>query len=124
MATIQDLMGLGMPPRTASQLGYTPQNVTGAGTTQATATTIPPGFHLTILTSTTGATGCVFASAAANGIPNIVYCATGSTVTGVVYCPVSGTMNESTNAGLSVIAGKAALFIQTTAGKYVSILTA
>ena len=124
MATLQDLMGLGLPPRTASQIGFTPQSVTPAGTTQAAAATIPPGYHLTLFTSVTGATGLVFSTAASLGIPNIVYCATGSTVTGVVYCPVSGTMNESTNAGLSIIAGKAALFIQTTAGKYVSILTA
>jgi len=119
MSTVADLMGLGMPAALASRLGNTPAALTGTGTSQATAALISQ--HVTMLNAQTSQTGAVFSSNASLGAPIYVVSPVGvSAVTGVLYCPVSGTMNGTTNGSVLLTTGKTAIFVQTAALAWVS----
>ena len=122
MSTVSDLMGLGMPAALANRLGLTPAVITCAGTTQAAATTIQT--HLSILSTGTSTTGAILPSSASLGGVFVAACTAATTA--VVYCPVSGTLNGTTNAGLSVAQNKTAIFYRLTGSgdDWVSVLTA
>jgi hypothetical protein len=125
MALVSDLMAFGTPPRTASQIGMVPTAVSAAGTTQATAATLPLGCHLFVLASGSSDAGVVFASGTGLATINVVINSTGASyATAKIYCPVSGTMNNGSNGSLSLATGKTALFIQTSQSNWFSILTA
>ena len=119
MSTVADLMGLGMPAALAARLGNTPTAVTGAGTSQATATAISQ--HVSMVNAQSSQTGAIFASAASLGAPFYVVSPVGvSAATAVIYCPVSGTMNGTTNGSVVLTTGKSAIFVQTGALAWVS----
>ena len=120
-----DLMGLGMPGPTAGQLGNTPITLTCAGTTQATAASIPNGQHMFIIAATAAATGAIFQTNAPIGTPMWFSVATGSTLaTAAIYCQVGGTMNTATNGSILIATGKSAVIYQNATNTWISILTA
>ena len=95
----QDLMGLGIPPELAGELGNLPQSVTAAGTTVGTATAFSQ--HLALVTAATSQTGVILPSGAKIGTP--YYIIGVGTAAPVVYPPTSGTINAgSANAGLTL----------------------
>lgn len=122
MSTVQDLMGLGMPGPLASRLGNTPTTVTTTGTTQAAAAAIST--HVTILTPASSQTGALLPSSSSLGQMYAVNNPSSAAVTALVYCPVSGTMNGTTNGSLALTTGKTAIFLTTASLTWVSILTA
>ena len=123
MSTVGDLMGLGMPGPLASRLGNTPTTLTAAASTSQTGAALITQ-HVTLVTAATGANSVIFATAASLGAVNWVTNSTGSAVALLVYCPVSSTMNQTSNGNLSIATGKTAVFVQNAQSAWVSILTA
>jgi len=89
MPTKEDLMGFGMSPFAASDLGNTPVSIAGAGTTQATAT--PIRSSLVLVTAATNQTGAILPSDAKIGTPYFVVSVSGTAA--VIYAPVGHTIN-------------------------------
>jgi len=120
MSTVQDLMGLGMPAPLAARLGNTPDVKTlAANSDQASAYVVQQ--HVTVISvATTTANSIKFATGASLGAPFYVVNNLAATVTGVVYCPVSGTMNGTANGSVSLTTGKTAIFQQTAQSVWVS----
>lgn len=123
MGTTSDLMGSGMSPALASLVDFTPVNITGSGTAanQASAATIPYNTGIALITAATAAVAAtVFSTAFSIGTPCFAVNLAASGVTASVFCPVSGTMNGTTNGSVLLTTGKSALFVQTTAGVWIS----
>jgi hypothetical protein len=118
MALQVDLMGTGMPYNTADKLGYAPQLVAAAGTTQATAATTQS--KMTEMTAT-GADGIILGNVD-QGTPCWVYNSSAST--GLVYVPVGHTLNSTLNGSLSLATHKGACFVQYKNKFWMSILSA
>jgi hypothetical protein len=118
MALQTDLMGTGMPWSTAAYLGYTPQTVAAAGTTQANAATVQSKL---IEMTATGADGIILPNADI-GTPVNVF--NSSSSTGLVYVPVGHTLNTTLNGSLSLVTHKGAIFIQYKNKFWYSILSA
>ena len=125
MSTPEDLMGFGMAPFLAGELGNRPQSINGAGTTQATATAILAEGHLVLVTGASSATGCILPTSAKIGTPYYV-CSVGGTAA-KIYAPVGGTLNGvASSTGITFSAAAAAgVFIRTsssaTAPAWISI---
>lgn len=121
MPTQDDLLGAGMPVLQAGVLGNQPTTLVTAGTTQATAVLIKS--HLVTLTTAASQTGAILPSGAKIGTP--YYVSNPTATTGIVYAPVSTTLNgAASTTGLNLAQNKAAIFIQVSKGVWVSILTA
>ena len=120
MALQQDLMGAGVPWSEAALLGYAPQVVAAAGTTQATAAT---GVNSKMIEMTaTGADGILLPNVD-QGTPCWVFNSSAST--GIVYVPVGHTLNTAAGTtGLSIATHKGACFVQYKNKAWYSILTA
>lgn len=121
MPTPDDLMGIGMWPDAAGELGNRPQAVNGAGTSQAGATAISQ--HLVTVTSASSSTGVILPSAAKVGTP---YFITGiGTAATIVYAPVGTayTMNgKVSTTGVTLSAATASgIFIQMSLNAWYSI---
>lgn len=106
MALQTDLMGYSLPYNLAAKLGYAPQTLAAAGTTQATAAI---ALEKLIEMTATGADGIILGNADP-GTPVIVYNSSASN--GTIYVPVGHTLNNSLNGSLVVASHKMALFIQ------------
>lgn len=125
MSTPEDLMGYGLPPFLAGELGNRPQSINGAGTTQATATAILSEGHLVLVTGASSATGCILPSGAKIGTPYYV-CSVGGTAA-KIYAPVGGTLNgTASSTGITFsAAASAGIFMRTnsssTAEAWISI---
>lgn len=121
MPRSEDLMGGGIAPLVSAMLGNDPQALTTTGTTQATAAAIRS--HLATLTTASSQTGAILPSNAKVGTPYWV--SNPASTTGIVYAPASTTLNgAASTTGLNLAQNKAAIFIQTAVGVWVSILTA
>jgi hypothetical protein len=118
MALQTDLMGASMPYNLAAILGYAPQLVAAAGTTQANAATVASKL---IEMTATGADGIILPSADL-GTPTWVFNSSGST--GLVYVPSGHTLNTSLNGSLSLTTHKLACFVQYKNKFWGSILSA
>lgn len=90
-----DLMGSGLPPLLAAELGNEISSINGAGTTQATATAILS--HMTAVTAASSQTGAILPSGALVGTPYYVISVSGTAAK--VYCPSGHTLNGTTNGG-------------------------
>lgn len=123
MPTVGDLMGLGTPAAVAGELGNTPATLACAASSSQTGAAIITQ-HVTLLTAVTGANSAIFATASSLGTPWYVSCSTASAVSAVVYCPVSGTMNQTANGSVTIATSKTAVFISNGQSTWVSILTA
>lgn len=100
MSTTADLTGLGMPPALAERLGNTPASVSGAGTTQGTATTLRGSLFLA--TPTASNTGFILSNLISTGRPVRVFNRS-ATVAAIVYPPSGGAINGgSANAGVTI----------------------
>lgn len=111
MALQIDLMGVGMPAEQAILLGQgVLTTVTGAGTTQGTATAISSS--ASSITSAASATGAILPSAATITRIFFLQNSPSSTADAVVYPPSGGRINNlATNAGVTVPIGQT-LWIQ------------
>lgn len=118
MALQTDLMGASIPYNAAALLGYAPQTVAAAGTTQANAA--PTQSKLLEMTAT-GADGIILGNAD-QGTPVFVYNSSAST--GLVYVPVGATLNNTLNGSLSLATHKGAMFVQYKNKFWMSILSA
>lgn len=114
-----DLMGFGMSPFVAGELGNLPQSLAAAGTSQATAAAVYE--HLVEMTAT-GNDGIIMPSGAKIGTPYYVYNSSAST--GTVYVPVGHTLNQTANGGLSLVTHKSCFFMQYKTNMWFSNLTA
>jgi hypothetical protein len=124
MSTIGDLMGLGMPAALAARLGNTPATLAAAASTSQTGAALLTN-HVTLITAVSaGANSTVFATAASLGTPWYITNSTASGASALVYCPVSGTMNQTSNGSTTLATGKTAIFIQNAQSSWVSVLTA
>jgi hypothetical protein len=123
MSTIGDLMGLGMPAALAARLGNTPATLTAAASTSQTGAAVLTN-HVTLISAATGLNSVIFATAAALGTPWYITNSTASAASALVYCPVSGTMNQTSNGSTTLATGKTAIFIQNAQSSWVSVLTA
>lgn len=121
MALVSDLMAYGRSWPEAGVLGNTPVSITAAGTIagQAAATTIVPGTNIAII-ATGSAAACATVMSTAWSLGTPVYVINNTGVTASVFCPVSGSMNGTSNGSLTLATAKSAIFIQTTAGVWAS----
>jgi hypothetical protein len=92
MPQVADLMGFGMPPSLAGELGNTVQAVTGAGTTQATATAIYAADKLVLVTGASSATGAILPASAKIGTPYFIF-SVGGTAAKIWPNSATGTIN-------------------------------
>lgn len=104
-----DLMGSGLPPATARQIGHDPVAVTCAGTASTTATLITG--RISNLTAASSQTGAILpaVSANANGanIGDVYFIANTSATTAVLYPPASATITGG--ASVSIAQNKSAI---------------
>jgi hypothetical protein len=117
MPQANDLMGYGMPPSLAGELGNTPVALNGAGTTQTTATLITE--KAVTVTGSSSATGVIFPAMAKIGTPYYIT-SIGSTAA-KVWPPVGHTLNGSLNTGVTFSAQYASgIFMQISSKVWVS----
>src|SRR4051812_23396159 len=109
MPTSQDLMGGGIAPLVASMLGNDPLAISGAGTTQTTATAIRS--HLSVVTGTASNTGAILPVDGKIGSPFFVANVGGTAAK--IYCPVGHTLNGTSNGGCTFSAVGMLIFIRT-----------
>ncbi len=86
----QDLMGLGLPPELAGELGNIPTALTAAGTTAGAATAITQ--HFVTVNGQSSQTGVILPSDAKFGTPYFIV-GNGATAP-VVYPPTGGSINN------------------------------
>ncbi len=119
MALQTDLMGTSIPYNAAAILGYAPQTLAAAGTTQANAAVAA---SKCIEMTATGADGILLPNVDI-GTPCWVFNSSGST--GIVYAPVGHTLNTvASTTGLSLVTHKGACFVQYKSKFWMSLLTA
>lgn len=108
MAIAKKLIGLGLPWGTAAGVvGNVDNNLTAAGSTQATALLVSNDIN--VVTTTAASTGVILRSDLSAGDSQEVVNYGASTLT--VYPPVGGKINNgSANAGVSVAANTSALY--------------
>ena len=106
MALQTDLMGASIPYNAAAILGYAPQTVAAAGTTQTNAATVNSKL---IEMTATGSDGIILPNVE-QGTPCYVYNSSGSN--GTVYVPSGHTLNNTLNGSLVVASHKMAIFVQ------------
>lgn len=105
-----DLMGAGMPPLQAAELGNEVLSINGAGTTQATATLITS--HMVAVTAASSQTGAILPIGGLIGTPYFVASVSGTAAK--IYCPVGHTLNGTSNGGATFSTATGLLiFIQT-----------
>lgn len=121
MASSQTLIGLGVPPRQASALGFNPATKAGVGTTQAGATAITT--NMTTLTTAGGATAFVMPAAIPGQGPFLIY---NSTATSALLYPGSGkTFNGgSADAALTLPTLRSLVIFKTDATNWIAFFNA
>lgn len=118
MATINDLMGLGMPGPLATREGHNVAAITCAGTSSGTATSISAS--VAQLTAASSQTGAIFPSGMSLAKP--FYINTVSTTSAVLYPPSGATINGASS--LTLAQNKTAMVIRFSATILISVLTA
>jgi hypothetical protein len=93
MPTPQDLMGFGIHPFPAGELGVFPGAVTASGTTAGTAKVIPTDVHFAAVTGASSQTGVMLPSGAKIGTPYYIV-GVGSAAP-VVYPNTGATINNA-----------------------------
>lgn len=123
MSSVQDLVGLGMPPDLARREGLTLGAITAAGSSSTTATALG-GTTLANVTASGGADGVILPSDAPLGRPYIVFNAGATTVN--VFPPSLGTINggTATTGSVTVAQNKVRIFWRYNSTIWISILTA
>jgi hypothetical protein len=108
MPIARKLIGLGLPWGTAAGVvGQVDNNLTAAGTTQATALAI--GNDINVVTTAAASTGVILRSDLAAGDSQEVVNYGANTLT--VYPPVGGKINNgSANAGVTIATNTSALY--------------
>ena len=121
MASVNDLMGVGMEGRTAALLGNSPQALTCTGTTAGAAALIQT--QNVVLTTAASNTGAILPSIAPLG--TIWYITNPSSTTAVLYPPTSNTFNLSGGgASLSVAQYNSVIAIRLTSTTWMTIVSA
>lgn len=120
MPTSDALMGHGMPPHQALDLGGNPKSLTATGTTQGGAAKVLTK-NTEILTSSSQ-TGVVIPAGAQ--VMNPYYFFNKNSDSAVIYAPVGDTLNgAASTTGLTLAQNKAAILYQYKKGAWASILT-
>jgi hypothetical protein len=120
MSTQNKLVSLGMWAEMAEQVvvGDVVTGLTAAGSTQATALAITEGVN--VFGTVASGTGAILAIANAAR----VFVRNGGANALLVYAPVGGTMNGTSNGSLSVATTKNALFFSANGVDWYSVLSA
>lgn len=120
MSTVQDLMGLGMPPLLASRLGANVGALTCTGTSATTAATLSA--RITNLTAASSQTGAILPTGASLGTYMVV--SNTSSTTAIVYPPTSAAFNLSSGTSISVAQYKTVIFYKYSETLWFTVLTA
>lgn len=120
MSLAVDLGGVGMPMEQALRLGFTPANVTAAGTVAGTATQIPGIANQVFLTAAANQTGAMLPALAELMLPYIVTNISG--IAGVIYPPTGGAINGGASVALAANASR--MFMRLSATQWASWITA
>jgi hypothetical protein len=120
MPQATDLMGVGIPPLAADELGNTANIVTCAGTGQTTATSIKT--KNSELVAASSQTGAILPSSAKIGSP--YYVVASASTAAVVYVPVGQYLNGAQNDSLTLTQNKAAILWQYKLNNWTKVLTA
>ncbi len=110
MPQATDLVGLGLPPDLASQLGNQASTIVALGTTQAAA-----ALMLTkncIINAQSSQTGVIPNSGAMIGSPHFLQVGTISANSAVLYSPVGHNINGTLNGSCTIGVGKTAVLFQ------------
>lgn len=100
MSTIQDYMGVGMPPQHASRLGNSVNDpLVAAGTIAGTATAIQN--KITNVTAAASQTGVIIPAAASLGSVWYISCDHATTASAVVYPPTGATITNASSVTLA-----------------------
>lgn len=118
MALSTDLMGTGISYNSADKLGYNPQTLAAAGTTQGTAAV---AVSKCIEMTATGSDGIILGNVDI-GTPCWVFNSSAST--GLVYVPSGHTLNTTLNGSLSLATHKGGCLVQYKNKFWMSLLTA
>lgn len=108
MPTPNDLMGLGTPGELAEVLGNAPSALNCTGTAQTTAATIK-STAVELLASSSN-TGAILPATGKVGSPYYVF--TSTSTAGVVYAPVSQTLNGASNGSVTLAQNTSTIIIQ------------
>lgn len=120
---LKNIMGAGVPPLVATQInGVAVDNLTAAGSTQATAVVLPGDVN--VFTTVAASTGCILPANPSPGDELIITNLGANAL--LVYPQVGGAIqNGSVNAGFSVAANKTAKFVARSGSvNWVSLLSA
>lgn len=122
MPTETDLMGEGMSPFLAAQLGNTPNLVTCAATSSQTGATVILSKNSELSAADSSHNSAILQATSKIGSPFWFF--TSSSTSAIVYVPVGHNLNGSANAGLTIAQNKGALLFQYKLKNWMSILTA
>ena len=119
MCQPSDLMGLGMPPGQAAQVGFTPSAVTTTGTTSGGAYALDPSQDLISLTTAGSQTGAILSTNTRLG--DVIVVNNSTATTGVMYPSSGATINGGSS--YNVAQNKTALIVRYSTTLYFAILT-
>jgi len=119
MPTPDDLMGFGMAPFVAGELGNRPNTVVCSGTVQSGAAAIIE--HLSLINAAnSGSLAAILPSSGKVGTPYFI--SGGGTSAPRIFCPVGQTLNGTVNGSINFSASNASgLFIQMTLNNWYCI---
>lgn len=120
MPQATDLMGVGMPPHLAVELGNTSNALTCTGTALATAAAVKS--TNTELVAASSQTGAAIQSTAKIGTPYYFFAS--ASTSAVVYVPSGSYLNGVQNDSLTLAQNKAAIMWQYKLNRWASNLTA
>ena len=120
MATVLDLMGVGMPAALANFLGRSSSAVTCAGTTSGTATTLQN--KIAVLTAAGSATGVILPAGASIG--SAWFLTNPSATTAVLYPPAGNTFDTSGSTSLNIAQYNSVIAVRTTSTTWMTIVSA
>ena len=120
MCQPSDLMGLGMAPGSAAQLGFTPSAVTTTGTSSGGAYALDPSQDLISLTTASSQTGAILSTNTRLG--DVIVVNNSTSTTGVIYPSSGATINAASSYNL--VQNKTAIIVRYSTTLYFAILTA
>ena len=129
MPDSRNLVGLGVPPQVAEELGAVPATIAGTGTTQGAAAALTT--KNAILNAQSSQTAFYLPTATASPIaskqlfaPYYLAYGTVSGASPIVYVGTGGYMNGVLNGSITLASGQAAIAWQVSSGVYYSVKTA
>ena len=121
MASVQDLMGLGMPAALAGKIATTPSSVTAAGTTAGAATQITT--KMCEVSSASSQTGAIVPDVSP-GEYGFINCKTGSAASAVIYPPTGSSATFNNASSVTLAADKSMVYWRFSTTKFFYVILA